>query len=106
MVPTKPLKPCHLKNHTTASALDKKGSDALFQPAKRFLPAIQERTTDSALEVHYCKVREEDYDILEEKVKSAVENYPEFHITRGSGDIEYLLGTRGFSNSGGGLLSF
>ncbi|KAK9914429.1 hypothetical protein M0R45_038210 [Rubus argutus] len=131
MVPPKPLKPCDSKNHTTASALDKKGSDVLFQPAKRFLPAIQEisilleeiarkiegaRVEDNrfCISVHYRKVREEDYGILEEKVKSVVENYPEFHLTRGKKvleirpsiewnkghALEYLLDTLGFSNSG------
>ncbi|KAM5557558.1 hypothetical protein ABKV19_024772 [Rosa sericea] len=132
MVPPKPLKPCDAKNHVTAtaSALDKEG-DMLFQPAKRFLPAIQEisivleeiarkiegaRVEDNrfCISVHYRKVREEDYGILEEKVKSVIENYPDFHLTRGKKvleirpsiewnkghALEYLLDTLGFSNSG------
>ncbi|XP_050386726.1 probable trehalose-phosphate phosphatase 4 [Argentina anserina] len=130
MVPSKPLKPCDGKNHATASVLDKE-SDMLFQPAKRFLPAIEEirhvleeiarkiegaRVEDNrfCISVHYRKVREEDYDILEEKVKSVIENYPEFHLTRGKKvleirpsikwnkghALEYLLDTLGFSNSG------
>ncbi|KAK9914431.1 hypothetical protein M0R45_038212 [Rubus argutus] len=107
------------------------GSDALCQPAKRFLPAIQEicillkeiarkiegaRVEDSRffISVHYCKIREEDYGILEEKVKSVVDNYPEFHLIRCKKFLEirrsiewnkghaqeYLLDTLGFSNSG------
>ncbi|KAL6132130.1 hypothetical protein ACLB2K_070501 [Fragaria x ananassa] len=130
MVPSKPLKPCDAKNQATASTLDKE-SDMLFQPAKRFLPAIQEirivldeiarkiegaRVEDNrfCISVHYRNVREEDYDILEEKVKAVIETYPEFHLTRGKKvlevrpsiewnkghALEYLLDTLGFSNSG------
>ncbi|XP_004309156.1 PREDICTED: uncharacterized protein LOC101297685 [Fragaria vesca subsp. vesca] len=108
-----------------------KESDMLFQPAKRFLPAIQEirilleeiarkiegaRVEDNrfCISVHYRNVREEDYDILEEKVKAVIETYPEFHLTRGKKvlevrpsiewnkghALEYLLDTLGFSNSG------
>ncbi|KAL6132128.1 hypothetical protein ACLB2K_070499 [Fragaria x ananassa] len=66
------------------------------------------------ISVHYRNVREEDYDILEEKVKAVIETYPEFHLTRGKKvlevrpsiewnkghALEYLLDTLGFSNSG------
>ncbi|XP_070681616.1 probable trehalose-phosphate phosphatase 4 isoform X4 [Malus domestica] len=107
-----------------------KASDVLFQPAKRFLPAIQEirtlleeitrkiegaRVEDNrfCLSVHFRKVQDEDYDILEAKVKSVLENYPEFHLTFGKKvlevrpsiewnkghALEYLLDTLGFSNS-------
>ncbi|KAL6220542.1 hypothetical protein ACLB2K_008298 [Fragaria x ananassa] len=113
-----------------ASELD--DSDMLFQPAKIFLPAIQEmrivveelvrkiegaRVEDNrfCISVHYRNiVREEDYVILEEKVKSVREHFPEFHLTRGKkvleirpsiewnkGDaLEYLLDTLGFRDSG------
>ncbi|KAI5347175.1 hypothetical protein L3X38_015054 [Prunus dulcis] len=128
MVPPRPLRPCDANNNTTA--MDIKGSDVLFQPAKRFLPAIQEirtlleeitrkvegaRVEDNrfCISVHFRKVREEDYGILEEKVKSVVGKYAEFHLTLGKKvleirpsiewnkghALEYLLDTLGFSNS-------
>ncbi|KAL6224657.1 hypothetical protein ACLB2K_003512 [Fragaria x ananassa] len=113
-----------------ASELDE--SDMLFQPAKIFLPAIQEmrivleelvrkiegaRVEDNrfCISVHYRNiVREEDYVILEEKVKSVIEHFPEFHLTQGKKvleirpsiewnkghALEYLLDTLGFSDSG------
>ncbi|XP_024022332.1 probable trehalose-phosphate phosphatase C [Morus notabilis] len=132
MTPAKPLKSSvnDAKNHAIPG--DKKGSssDVLFQPAQRFLPAIQEiiakleektRNIQGAklednrfcVSVHFRKVREEDYGILEEKVKSVIENYPEFHLAWGKKvmeirpsiewnkghALEYLLDTLGFSNS-------
>ncbi|XP_004301899.1 PREDICTED: probable trehalose-phosphate phosphatase 4-like [Fragaria vesca subsp. vesca] len=113
-----------------SSELDE--SDMLFQPAKIFLPAIQEmrivleeivrqiegaRVEDNrfCISVHYRNIaREEDYVILEEKVKSVIEHFPEFHLTRGKKvleirpsiewnkghALEYLLDTLGFSDSG------
>ncbi|KAK4839857.1 hypothetical protein QYF36_025529 [Acer negundo] len=76
------------------------GSEVLFQPAKKYLPAIQEMITELEEEtrkihgasvednrfcvsVHFRQVREEDYNILQEKVKSVVKNYPEFHWSEG-----------------------
>ncbi|TQD94614.1 hypothetical protein C1H46_019859 [Malus baccata] len=128
LVPTGPLDSCDAKNHT--AAIDKKESDVLFQPAKRFLPAIQERRTlleeitrkvegarveDNrfCISVHFRKVRDEDYDILEAKVKYVLKNYPEFHLTLGKKvlevrpsiewnkghALEYILDTLGFSSS-------
>ncbi|KAM7268488.1 hypothetical protein ACFE04_010654 [Oxalis oulophora] len=86
------------KNHPTT--LDKHENQVLFQPAKKFLPAIQEmlvvleekirkiqgaRVEDNIFcaSVHFRQVREEDYEILEEKVKSTLENYPEFCLCDG-----------------------
>ncbi|CAN6569574.1 unnamed protein product [Malus baccata var. baccata] len=128
LVPTGPLNSCDAKNHT--AAIDKKESDVLFQPAKRFLPAIQEirtlleeitrkvegaRVEDNrfCISVHFRKVRDEDYDILEAKVKYVLKNYPEFHLTLGKKvlevrpsiewnkghALEYILDTLGFSSS-------
>lgn len=129
MAPARPPKYSDGKLHSVA--LDKKESEVLFQPAKKFLPAIQEiftileektkkiqgaRVEDNSfcISVHFRQVREEDYGMLEEKVKSVVENYPEFHLTEGKmvlevrpsiewnkgHALEYLLNTLGFSNSG------
>ncbi|XP_048421055.1 probable trehalose-phosphate phosphatase G isoform X3 [Pyrus x bretschneideri] len=102
MVPPRPLNPCDGKNHTTT--MDKKASDVLFQPAKRFLPAIQEirtlleeitrkiegaRVEDNrfCISVHFRKVRDE---VLEVR--------PSIEWNKGHA-LEYLLDTLGFSNS-------
>ncbi|MBA0858345.1 hypothetical protein Goshw_024510 [Gossypium schwendimanii] len=109
---------------------DKKGNEGAFQPAKLFLPAIQEismelehkirETQGSKIEdnmfcisVHYRQVPPQDQGDLKEKVKSVVENRPEFRLTEGKMVIEvrpsiewnkgdalnYLLHTLGFSNA-------
>ncbi|KAM7499754.1 hypothetical protein LguiA_024168 [Lonicera macranthoides] len=112
-------------------ALDKKGNGfTIFQPAREFLPAIEkmlneleEKTHDIqgvmiednrfCISVHYRRVQEEDYRVLEEEVQSVLDKYPKFHLTRGKkvmeirpsikwnkGDaVEYLLDTLGFANS-------
>ncbi|KAK0597201.1 hypothetical protein LWI29_022919 [Acer saccharum] len=89
MAPPRPVKACDGKYHTVVAG--KKGSEVLFQPAKKYLPAIQEMITELEEEtrkihgatvednrfcvsVHYRQVREEDYNILQEKVKSVVKN--------------------------------
>lgn len=135
MAPPRPVKSSDGKHHKIA--LDKKGSEVRFQPAKKFMPAIQEiftkleektkkiqgaRVEDNrfCISVHFRQVREEDYDMLEKKVKSVVENYPEFHLTEGKmvlevrpsiewnkgHALEYLLDTLGFSNSSTDVLPF
>ncbi|XP_057995351.1 probable trehalose-phosphate phosphatase 2 isoform X3 [Hevea brasiliensis] len=98
LAPPRPVKSCDGKHHTVA--LDKKGNEVLFQPAKKFLPAIQKmrtalkekvmkiqgaRVEDNrfCISVHFRQVREEDYEILEKKVKSVLEHYPEFHLSWG-----------------------
>ncbi|KAK9292542.1 hypothetical protein L1049_020516 [Liquidambar formosana] len=128
MAPPRPPKSCNGKHQTVP--LDREGKEGLFQPAKKFLPAIQEilnlleekirkiqgaRVEDNrfCISVHFRQVQQEDYGILEEKVKSVLENYPEFRLTRGKkvmeirpsiewnkGDaLEYLLETLGLNNS-------
>ncbi|GMJ06462.1 trehalose-6-phosphate phosphatase D [Hibiscus trionum] len=111
-------------------SFDKKGNEVAFQPAKSYLPAIQEisieledtireiqgaRLEDNkfCISVHYRQVPPQDHEILKEKVKSLVENRPEFRVTEGKmvlevrpsipwnkGDaLNYLLDTLGFSNA-------
>ncbi|XWS50391.1 hypothetical protein CRYUN_Cryun12cG0083800 [Craigia yunnanensis] len=119
MAPPRAMKSC-----------DKKGNEGAFQPAKLFLPAIQEismeledkireiqgaRIEDNrfCISVHYRQVPPKDHGILKKKVKSLVENRPEFRLTEGKmvlevrpsiewnkGDaLNYLLDTLGFSNA-------
>ncbi|XWS37951.1 hypothetical protein CRYUN_Cryun19dG0089300 [Craigia yunnanensis] len=109
---------------------DKKGNEGAFQPAKLFLPAIQEISMELedkireiqgakiednrfCISVHYRQVPPENHGTLKEKVKSLVENRPEFRLTEGKmvlevrpsiewnkGDaLNYLLDTLGFSNA-------
>ncbi|OMO99616.1 Trehalose-phosphatase [Corchorus capsularis] len=94
MAPPRAAKPC-----------DKKGIEGAFQPAKLFLPAIQEisleledkireiegaRIEDNrfCISVHYRQVPPEDHKILKEIVKSLVENRPEFRVTEGKMVLE------------------
>lgn len=65
------------------------------------------------LSVHYRHVKDEDYETLEEVVKSMLVNYSEFHMTRGKKvleirpsiewnkghALEYLLDNLAFDNS-------
>ncbi|KAK8492884.1 hypothetical protein V6N13_046648 [Hibiscus sabdariffa] len=113
-----------------AKSFDKKENEVAFQPAKSFLPAIQEiaielddtireipgaRLEDNkfCISVHYRQVLPEDQEILKEKVKTLVENRPEFCLTEGKmvlevrpsiswnkGDaLNYLLDTLGFNDA-------
>ncbi|KAI4363657.1 hypothetical protein MLD38_019847 [Melastoma candidum] len=110
--------------------LDRKGNEVLFQPAKKFLPMIQEmiariqkeivkiqgaRVEDNkfCVSVHYRQVKEEDLEMLEQKVVSVLQDYPDFRITRGKmvieirpsiewnkgSALEYLLETLGLKDS-------
>ncbi|OMO50026.1 Trehalose-phosphatase [Corchorus olitorius] len=98
MAPPRPraAKPC---------GCDIKGIEGAFQPAKLFLPAIQEisleledkireiqgaRIEDNrfCISVHYRQVPPEDHEILKEIVKSLVENRPEFRVTEGKMVLE------------------
>ncbi|KDP22163.1 hypothetical protein JCGZ_25994 [Jatropha curcas] len=129
MAPPRPvIKSCDGKYNTIT--LDKKRNEVLFQPAKEFLPAIQKILTTLkekvmkiqgasvednkfCISVHFRQVGEEDCGILEEKVKSVLEHYPEFHFTWGKKvmeirpsiewdkghAVEYFLDTLGLSNS-------
>ncbi|KAK8537182.1 hypothetical protein V6N12_043355 [Hibiscus sabdariffa] len=109
---------------------DKKANEGAFQPAKLYLPAIQEisveledtirniqgaRLEDNkfCISVHYRQVQPKDHEVLKERVKSLVENRPDFRLTEGKmvlevrpsiewnkGDaLNYLLDTLGFSNA-------
>ncbi|KDO56084.1 hypothetical protein CISIN_1g036329mg, partial [Citrus sinensis] len=96
--PPRPVKACEGKYHTLVPG--KKGNEVLFQPAKKFLPAIQEiikeleeetkkiqgaRIEDNrfCISVHFRQVREEDYSVLQEKVKAVLRNYPDFDLSEG-----------------------
>ncbi|KAK7845254.1 putative trehalose-phosphate phosphatase d [Quercus suber] len=135
MAPPRAVKSSDGKNHNISP--DKKGGEVLFQPAKKFMPAIEKiyrileektktiqgaRVEDNrfCISVHYRQVRDEDYGMLEETVKSVVETYQEFHVTEGKKvlevrpsiewnkghALEYLLETLGFSNSSTDVLPF
>ncbi|MED6133579.1 hypothetical protein PIB30_029495 [Stylosanthes scabra] len=82
-----------------------KGNGVPFQPAKKFLPAIQQivrrlenevkdikgaRVEDNGfcLSVHFRQVQEQDYGVLEKKVKRVVEENPEFRLTEGKKVLE------------------
>ncbi|KAL3014699.1 hypothetical protein AAZX31_06G120400 [Glycine max] len=106
-----------------------KGIEVPFQPAKKFLPAIREiirvlknevkeikgamiEDNGFCLSVHFRQVQEKDYDVLEEKVKSVLENNPQFCLTEGKkvmeirpsikwnkgNAVEYFLDTLGLSS--------
>ncbi|OVA11433.1 Trehalose-phosphatase [Macleaya cordata] len=130
-----PMRP--LKSTSTGDAkyqtrvIDEQGNEVvLFQPAQEFLPAIEEilKVLDEktkeingvmiennrfCISVHFRRVNEEDFSTLEEQVKSILEDYPRFHLTRGrkvmeirpsikwdkGHALEYLLDTLGFGNS-------
>ncbi|KAM7273366.1 hypothetical protein ACFE04_028030 [Oxalis oulophora] len=88
------------------TAIDnQKGSEVLFQPAKKFLPEIQEifavleketrkiqgaRVEDNkfCISVHYRQVQEEDYETLEKMVKSVLEKYSDFRLCEGKKVME------------------
>ncbi|KAG5067432.1 hypothetical protein GLYMA_04G237900v4 [Glycine max] len=105
------------------------GTEVPFQPAKKFLPAIGEiirvlknevkeikgamvEDNGFCLSVHFRQVQEKDYDVLEAKVKSVLENNPEFCLTEGKkvmeirpsikwnkgNAVEYFLDTLGLSS--------
>ncbi|CAL0319493.1 unnamed protein product [Lupinus luteus] len=106
------------------------GNEVAFQPAKKFLPAIREllrrlenevkeiegaKLEDNGfcISVHFRHVPEEDYGLLEEKVKCVLEMNPQFHLTEGikvmeirpsiewnkGNAVEYFLDTLGLSSS-------
>lgn len=125
MAPPRPVKTLDGK-----SQIDKKGNEVVFQPANKFLPTIQkikkaleERITKIegatvednrfCISVHFRQVGDEDYGLLEERVKSVLKHYPEFRLNWGKKvmeirpsiewdkghALEYLLDTLGLSNS-------
>ncbi|KAF7830677.1 putative trehalose-phosphate phosphatase C [Senna tora] len=130
MAPSMPVRSSDGNRYTMA--LDStKGNGVPFQPAKRFLPATREqilkelenktkdikgaRVEDNGfcMSVHFRQVQEEDYGVLEEKVKSVLEKHPDFCLTEGKKvmeirpsiewnkghALEYFLDTLGLSSS-------
>ncbi|CAN0901863.1 Probable trehalose-phosphate phosphatase 4 [Linum grandiflorum] len=128
MAPPRPVKSCD--GHSPTLVMDKKGTEVLFQPAKRFLPTIEKilkeleeetakvkgaRVEDNrfCVSVHFRQVDDEDYPSLEEKVKSVLAKYADFHLCWGKKvmeirptiewdkghAVEYFLETLGLSNS-------
>ncbi|MED6144309.1 hypothetical protein PIB30_014657 [Stylosanthes scabra] len=82
-----------------------KGNGVPFQPAKKFLPAIQQivrrlenevkdikgaRVEDNGfcLSVHFRQVQEQDYGVLEKKVKRVLEENPQFRLSEGKKVLE------------------
>ncbi|XP_010261540.1 PREDICTED: probable trehalose-phosphate phosphatase C [Nelumbo nucifera] len=129
MVPLRPLKSRDLTKCQRST--DEKGNEAVvFQPAQEYLSTVQEiiqvlaektktiggvRIEDNkfCISVHFRRVRQEDFQDLEERVKSTLKEYPLFHLTRGrkvlevrpsiewdkGNAVEYLLDTLGLGNS-------
>ncbi|KAI5657711.1 hypothetical protein M9H77_26504 [Catharanthus roseus] len=82
-------------------ALDKQGNEVtIFQPAREFLPAIQEMLSELkeitigipgvfiednrfCISVHYRHVKDNDYPTLENKVLSVLGQHSGFHLTKG-----------------------
>ncbi|GMI99661.1 trehalose-6-phosphate phosphatase D [Hibiscus trionum] len=84
---------------------DKKVNEGAFQPAKLYLPAIQEITVELedtireiqgarlednkfCISVHYRQVQPKDHEVLKERVKSLVVNRLEFRLTEGKMVLE------------------
>ncbi|KAJ6340592.1 hypothetical protein OIU77_008369 [Salix suchowensis] len=103
MAPPRPVRSSD-GNYLTVS-LDRKGNDVVFQPAQKFLPAIQKISKELqeaimkisgarvennrfCVSVHFRQVREEDYGTLEEKVKSILKHYPDFRLDWGKKVME------------------
>ncbi|XP_065634453.1 probable trehalose-phosphate phosphatase 4 isoform X2 [Quercus suber] len=117
MAPPRAVKSSDGKNHNISP--DKKIYRILEEKTKTIQGA---RVEDNrfCISVHYRQVRDEDYGMLEETVKSVVETYQEFHVTEGKKvlevrpsiewnkghALEYLLETLGFSNSSTDVLPF
>ncbi|XP_050942920.1 probable trehalose-phosphate phosphatase C [Cucumis melo] len=95
----------HGMDITTAPTSDNEVDAVSFQPAKKFLPVIQQirevleeetRKIEGAMvednrfcvSVHFRHVHERDLDKLEKKVETVLERYPDFHITSGKKVME------------------
>ncbi|XP_039124528.1 probable trehalose-phosphate phosphatase 6 [Dioscorea cayenensis subsp. rotundata] len=113
-------------------AIDENGNEVVvFQPAQEFLPIIEEifdeleeqtkeipgimiENNKFCVSVHFRRVDEEYWGVLEEQVVEIANKYPSLHLTRGRKVIEirpsikwdkgraleYLLDTLGFANDG------
>ncbi|XP_004502617.1 probable trehalose-phosphate phosphatase C [Cicer arietinum] len=103
MAPSMPIRSSDGKQLDTI--LDTNGNEVPFQPAKKFLPAIQEilRRLENVIKdiegakiedngfcisVHFRQVHEKDYNVLEEKVKSVLGKNPLFCVTEGKKVME------------------
>ncbi|WJX34157.1 trehalose-phosphatase [Trifolium repens] len=104
MAPSGPIKSSDA-NQCDNTTLDTNGNEVPFQPAKKFLPAIQEilRRLENVIKdiegakiedngfcisVHFRQVHEKDYNVLEEKVKSVIGKNPLFCLTEGKKVLE------------------
>ncbi|RWR96485.1 putative trehalose-phosphate phosphatase C [Cinnamomum micranthum f. kanehirae] len=101
MAPVQPIIRNGGINKFQTRSVDENGREAvLFQPAKEFLPTIQEifrvlqertkvihgamiENNRFCLSVHFRRVSHEDWSKLEELVKSVAMQYPQFCLTRG-----------------------
>ncbi|XP_042506192.1 trehalose-phosphate phosphatase B-like isoform X2 [Macadamia integrifolia] len=99
MAPVRTIRPANADYQTRT--VDTMGNEVVvFQPAQEFLPAIQEilkaveektktirgvtiENNKFCVSVHFRNIDKEDYFELEEQVKSVLEDYPKFHLTRG-----------------------
>ncbi|KAL2339643.1 hypothetical protein Fmac_007583 [Flemingia macrophylla] len=127
MAPLIPITPSDDKHFNIGR--NKNGIEVPFQPAKKHLPAIQEilkrvknaikeikgaivEDNGFCISVHFRQVQEKDYGVLEERVKSVIENNPQFCLTEGKkvmeirpsikwnkgNAVEYFLDTLGLSS--------
>ncbi|XP_065043364.1 probable trehalose-phosphate phosphatase H isoform X1 [Musa acuminata AAA Group] len=129
MAPLKPVDEIDSTLHE--QAIKEKGNEGvLFQPAEEYLPMIEEvyselkektkeiqgvliENNKFCISVHFRRVDEEDWSLLENQVMDTMKNYPALLITRGRKVIEirpsikwdkgraleYLLETLGFGNN-------
>ncbi|KAG2709700.1 hypothetical protein I3760_05G253400 [Carya illinoinensis] len=111
MAPPIPVKSSTAGNHQTIAPHGK--IVTMLEEKTKKIQGVRIEDNGFCVSVHFRQVRAEDYGILEEKVKSVVEKYPEFHLTEGKmvlevrpsiewnkgHALEYLLDTLGFSNS-------
>ncbi|XP_027337181.1 probable trehalose-phosphate phosphatase C [Abrus precatorius] len=127
MAPSMPVRSSEGKHCDIARNTN--GTEVPFQPAKKFLPAIREilrrlenevkeikgamvEDNGFCISVHFRQVKEKDYYVLEEKVKSVLEQNPQFCLTEGKkvmeirpsiewnkgNAVEYFLDTLGLSS--------
>ncbi|AES72460.1 putative trehalose-phosphatase [Medicago truncatula] len=105
MAPSGPIRSSDGNHQCYNNTLDTNGNEVPFQPAKKFLPAIQEilRKLENVIKdiegakiennrfcisVHFRQVHEKDYNKLEEKVKSVLGKNPLFCLTEGKKVME------------------
>ncbi|CAI0546681.1 unnamed protein product [Linum tenue] len=110
MAPPRPVKSC--EGNTPTVVMDKKILTELEEETAKIKGAMVEDNR-FCVSVHFRHVKDEDYQILEEKVRSVLENYAGFHLCWGKKvmeirptiewdkghAVEYFLETLGLSNS-------